>query len=242
MTSSELFIDIAKEGLQSSRLKDVGVNITIGTSLNDYRNSIDVSSRGYPVTSAFDDKEHPIEHSDCLFIIGENKCGEVVHTQALRLIDLDNMTLSEYLGSNFLGFRPPSPQMDKALSSYVSGPGASRITGTAVYHGEFWMSPNHGLRGEGLAGHMALIGFWMSYLVWSPSFWFAFILRTVADKGLSVRANWLHHDPDALLWRSLNDGKHFNALMAYLSRDDVVYLAKRCNLVEEKMLSWKLKI
>jgi len=242
MTPSNLFIDIAKEGLLSPQLEEIGINVKIGTSVADYTEKVESSNRGYSVTSAFDPREHLLDHNECLFICGENDSNELVHTQALRLISLGENSLSDYLASNFLGFRPPAPEMDQSLSSYVAGPGASRIKGTAVYHGEFWMSPDHGLRGEGLAGHMAFIGFWMSYLLWNPSFWFAFILRKVADKGLSVRANWLHHDPDALLWRTFGDAREFNALLAYLSQEDVVYLAKRCNLLEEKMLTWKLKI
>ncbi|MEM6760663.1 MAG: hypothetical protein AAF601_14395 [Pseudomonadota bacterium] len=197
----------------------------VGYDFEQYRALLRDSRPDHTVGVPFNPDLHDFSDGSAFWIVGLDGAGKVMHSQALRLLDLTGTTLAGYLKANFTDFPPPSMPLDLDRCSYQVGPGAARMTGRMAYHGEFWISDDtDAYRGSGLSAVMARYGFWMATQHWDPDHIFAFILNQVHYKGLAARTGWMHTDPAALVWTPRDGRPPFETVMAYLHRDDVDYL------------------
>lgn len=159
------------------------------------------------------------------WIIGRNGKGEVVHTQAVCIIDLNGQTLATYLGKHFSEFFPY--KLDKRRSCYQSGPNSQAIKGSVCYHGEFWLKGGkNGSRGKDLTAPLTRFAMAVSLLKWSPDFIFSFMREVVICKGLAARAGFYHSEPNSLVWSVPGDEKQSEAWTAWANREDIRHLLK----------------
>ena len=120
---------------------------------------------------------------------------------------------------------PPIPGVDLERSRYRASPGAHRITGETVYHGEVWMAPDEGqYRGTGLSSVLTRAGLLEAVTRWNPDWIFGFMLRAVAFKGFSERVGYMHTEPGALKWAVHGREQLLEAFMVYLSSEDARFM------------------
>jgi len=74
-----------------------------------------------------------------LQIVGCNNENKLIHTQAMRTIDLQGQGLDRYMQDNFQQLPPMGVDLDLTLSRFRAGPGARGIVGDVCYHGEVWL-------------------------------------------------------------------------------------------------------
>ena len=201
------------------------LTLRVGYDYEQYRAILREARPDHKVGAPFDADLNDFSDGSAFWIVAIDGAGRVVHSQALRLLDVTGSTLASYLNANFTDFPPPSIALDLEQSCYQAGPGAQRMTGRMAYHGEFWIADADGAyRGSGLSTVLCRYGFWMATQHWDPDHIFAFMLNQVHYKGLAARTGWMHTDPGALHWYPRDGRPAFETVMAYLRREDVDFL------------------
>jgi len=217
-----------RERFIASRAKilgDFGINLLIGSDFSEYRHLLSKARSDHEIGAPFDPELHSLDASNAVWIMGETTDGRLVHTQALRLLEIGSGTLSDYLLSRFVDFPPSGVELDWGKCKYRPGPGAMRMGGQIAYHGEFWIDgSNEAYRGTGLSSVFSRCGYWEAMQRWDPDHIFAFMAKPVAFKGLAERAGWMHTEPGALRWVMKGHDTALEGFLAYLHRYDLEYL------------------
>lgn len=220
LTAEERF-----QALADDTLMRLGLTATYGTEFGEFAERAFTARGGHGVSAAFDPMLCDLTPETAFWVTCEDARGEIVHTQALKFIDLQSKSLSEYLTVNFTGFPPPQIELDWPRCRYRPGPGAMRMFGRVAYHGEFWLGgePKQ-YRGIGLSSLLSRIGYWEAIKRWDPDHLFAFMGKPTAYSGLAERAGWMHTEPGALRWAPKNSDDVLEGFMAYLHDYDLHYL------------------
>jgi len=75
-----------------------------------------------------------------------------------------------------------------------------------------------------LSSVLSRMGFALALRDLNPDFIFAFMVRSVAFKGLVERAGFMHTEPASLSWKVVDRERAIEAFTAYISREDLRYL------------------
>ncbi len=200
------------------------VSVTVGEDMEEYRALLAEYRPEQPLGPPFDPQLNDISASNAFWIVGRDPTGRVVHTQAMRLIDLQGQTLESYLREGFRAFPPAAVDLDMQRSRYRAGPGAGRITGRVCYHGEVWLRPDPAYRGTGLSCVLGRFAFMTAVLRWMPDYVFGFMPRGVAFKGFAERQGYMHAEPGVLRWVPRDSDKVLEGFMVWMSREDIRYV------------------
>ena len=201
-------------------LEGAGMRVVIGDDFSEYRVYRSSQHDRAPVYPMFDVASSYIDSTNGFWICGFNQDDELIHTQAVRLLDVSGVSLGHHLNVHRHKYITPYTTPDPDLTFY-SGPEALRsITGRVCYHGEFWL-PARGLggpRSQGATPLLSRILYEIMVARWNPDFVFAFVPKQLAAKGAHLRYGYSHCEPgrwigpdqqvteeDYLIWMSSDD-------------------------------------
>lgn len=202
-----------------------GIRLKVGTDFNAYHKLMLEHRPHQPLGAPFDPTIHKITPRNAYWITGEDVDGKIIHTQAMRLIDLKDKSLAEYLRGNFRQFPPVGVNLDLDASRYRAGPGARRITGRVSYDGEFWIdNSTDQYRGSGFSTAVNRFAFMTCLERFDPDYAFGFIAKPVAYKGFMERLGFLHNEPMAVNWKMADNEKVLEGFMVYSSNEDMRFL------------------
>ncbi len=208
-----------------SILLEHGLSIRIGSDFEEYKAIVEERRPKQVLGVPFRPENHKLSARTGFWLTGWNDEGELIHTQAAKLLQLEGRPLSNYLLSNFRAFPPPFTDIDYSRSRFRATPGSHRIEGHVVYHGEIWMAPQKGVyRSNGLSTIMARTGLLEVIRRWDPDWIIGFMLRAVACKGFAERMGYMHNEPGALLWYRDKVDDPMEAFLTYLSREDASFM------------------
>ncbi|MDJ0826794.1 MAG: hypothetical protein QNJ16_14950 [Rhodobacter sp.] len=201
-------------------LDEAGIRVEVGDDFVKYRAHRNRQSDRGPIYPMFDVESSYVDHTNGFWICGFQSNGELIHTQAVRLLDLSGMSLGAHLDTHRHKYITPdsTPDPDR---TFFSGPEALHtITGKVCYHGDFWLR-GQGLGGPRSLGATALLSRVLLELmvgVWNPSFVFALVPKQLAAKGAHLRYGYSHCEPgrwlgpdqqvtdeDYLIWMAAKD-------------------------------------
>lgn len=200
------------------------ISVTIGTNFLEYRKLLRKERPQQVMGAPFDPDVHDLNDKNAFWLVARDADGLLMHTQASRLINLDQQSLSGYMLRKFREFPPAIPDLDLKRSRYRASPGANRITGQVVYHGEVWMGDTGQYRGTGLSTVLARYGIHEAMERWNPDYIFGFMARTVAFKGFAERMGYMHNEPGAVRWYRKGSDTPLEGFVSYLSNEDTQYL------------------
>jgi hypothetical protein len=166
-----------------------------------------------------------LRNNKAFWITARDLKGTLVHTQALRLLDLGEQTLADHLRRNFRDYPPAGLPIDFENSAYNPGPGARRITGRALYHGEFWIKENSSFRGRGIVDILSRFAFLSATMHWQPDYLWGLMARHNARRGLAERVGYMHSDPFAVSWKVADRNQPIVGNLVWLAMDDLRYIA-----------------
>lgn len=202
-----------------------GVQMEVGYDFEAYRDILKFARPDQALGTPFDPDIHEMTPENALWMIGRNATGEIVHTQALRMLDMSGMTVAEYFTRRFREFPPAAPGLDLARSRFRAGPQAKRMRGTVCYNGEFWIKPGDAtLRGQGLSCVLGRYAFFQAMQHWDPDHMVGFMAKPVACKGFPQRLGWMHTQPGALRWFFEGRDAPVEGFMTFMERDDLHYV------------------
>ncbi|WP_296762126.1 hypothetical protein [Sediminimonas sp.] len=196
--------------------------LTMGDDFAEYAALVAQHRPDQPLGPPFDPAKKLLPRSKGMWVVGHNAAGQVVHTQAMRLLDLDDQTLAQYLQARFHDFPPAGLDIDYDGSWFRPGPAAHRISGRVCYHGEMWLNDDSGVyRGRGIIDVLARVAFLTGLLHWQPDYVVGFMLRPVARRGLAEREGYMHTDPYCLSWKVHGRNEPLDCNMVWMAGDDI---------------------
>ncbi|SFS16611.1 hypothetical protein [Yoonia litorea] len=197
MSARSVFKMAKNVSLIVRELEDAGMRIELGddfATYRAYRSNCAGRSIDFPI---FDAATSFIDASNGFWICGFDKNDQLVHTQAVRLLDLGDLTLAEHLDTHrhkyIVADSTPDPDQ-----TFFRGPEALRlVTGRVGYCGDFWLAPQGlgGPRSQGATSLLARLVFEVMEKTWRPDFAFAFVPKQLAAKGAHLRYGYSHCEP-----------------------------------------------
>ena len=202
-----------------------GVRLKTGYDFDEYRTYVAQGRPGHIVGDPFNNYRHRLGRGNACWIVGRDEDGSVMHTQAMRLLPTGLSSVADYFRVNFRGFSPSGPDIDFERSRYRAGPGAKRLVGRVAYSGEFWLGGAPGqYRGSGMSSMLGRYTLLTALKEFDADYVVAFMIRPVAYKGFCLRMGFMHVEPLALRWYIRNEPEPVEAVMTYMSRDDIRFM------------------
>ena len=208
-----------------TRIAAAGLILEIGSDFKIFSNAIEKHTARSPVTPKFNPDIERLDETNAFWMLGRNEHNEIVHTQAIRLMDIGNKTLAEHALEEFPNYTPPLWTLVSDMSQYRPGPGSCKIHGTICYHGDFWFKGGKGgFRGRGmnvLTSHLAMA---MSLVKWNPDYIYAYMNSLVACSGVAARGGFMHMEQNNLYWSIPGYSELLETWMVWSSRQDILHL------------------
>jgi len=89
----------------SALLHEAGITLTVGYDFAEYKTILQDARPDHLLGLPFDPETHDLNETNAFWIVGRNAKGDVMHTQAMRMLDLKGAKLAEYLRRSFVEFR-----------------------------------------------------------------------------------------------------------------------------------------
>ncbi|MCH2165705.1 MAG: hypothetical protein MK098_13775 [Marinovum sp.] len=201
-------------------LEDAGIHVELGDDFQKYRRLRLRQTERSGVYPMFDAQRSFVDHTNGFWVCGYGPDGDLVHTQAVRLMDMSDITLADHLALHRHKYITPDSTPDPDNTSFVGPRALATITGKVAYHGDFWLRSKGlaGPRGNGATAVLSRMLIEIAALAWNPSYIFALVPKALAVKGLHLRYCYSHcqaghwigpdkqvTDEDHLIWMSADD-------------------------------------
>ncbi|MFZ5965491.1 hypothetical protein ACOXXX_21355 [Thalassococcus sp. BH17M4-6] len=223
MSATNLFTMIMNVGNITKELEAAGMRLEIGGDFAQYRKMRNAQHDRSPIYPMFDVCSSYVDESNAFWVCGFNDRDELVHTQAIRRLDLDEVSLDQHLNIHRHKYITPNSTPDPDETFYSKAPAIERITGKVCYHGEFWLSGGEGgHRSQGFTALLSRVVFEIALKIWVPDYVFGFVPAQLAFKGIPYRYGYTHCEPgawvgpdkqitseEALVWMNTRDIVHF---------------------------------
>ena len=222
MSALNLYTTIINVANIIKELEAAGMRLEIGGDFAAYRklrNSQMERSSLYPM---FDVACSYVDASNAFWVCGFNDNDELVHTQAIRLLDLSGMSLNEHINVHRHKYITPNSTPEPDQTYYSLPPALEKITGQVCYHGEFWLSGGEGgHRSQGFTALLSRIVFELALKIWTPDYVFGFVPAALAFKGSPVRYGYTHCEPGA--WYGPDNQMTGEEALVWMNKEDISY-------------------
>ncbi len=204
--------------------KSLGLDLHVGSDFDEFR----AISKEHPlkpyVNPAFDPDFVDISPLTGLWLIGTNANGEIVHTQAIKLLELTNANLAEHFRSNLTDYRTHGYDFDVDRSCCFLSPAASRISGRVSYHGELWLKGgSDGYRGGCLATILTRLMKALCLQRWSPDFMIGLQSPVTSCRGLAAREGYVHLEQRSIVWQLRDCADAMEDWLVWMSREEAAF-------------------
>lgn len=202
-----------------------GITLEFGSDFSEFQEALKDQPERHSLSPRFDPRSNDLDEETAFWITGRDAQGEIVHTQAVRTVDLGGLTLGSYLAAKFRDFTPADYAIDKSQSRYRGAPGSRAIAGKVCYHGELWLKGGPGgYRGAGMTAVLARLAIVTSLLKWAPDYIFGFMFPLAACKGLAAREGYMHTEPGTLYWALPGQEELMEIWTVWMGREDIRHL------------------
>ncbi len=206
-------------------LEHVGLKLTVGNDFEYFRHIPLQQPKRPHVAPIFDPAVQVMDPLKAFWLTACSGSGEVVHTQAMLLIELGDETLGQHLTKNLSAFRPYGNRLDPSRSVTQQTTATTSLKGRVCYHGELWTKggPN-GYRGGSLTALLPRLMISMAVRKWSPDHIFGVMEPGAACKGLAAREGYMHLEQGSVLWHDRQSDQSFEEWIVWMNREDTCHL------------------
>lgn len=141
------------------------------------------------LTPVFKPQYNQLDPDNAFWIEGIDKFGDTVVTNAARLYDLGDRSLTEELTSLRVFFDDPAPHVARGDSVAVTAPSPSRITGRVVYAGGLWVRPDY--RRHGFAKLLPRLTRSCALTRWNPARFWTMVELDLDEVGMTRAYGYL---------------------------------------------------
>jgi len=159
--------------------------------------------------------------NDAFWIKGTTATGDIQHVQAVRHLELADMTLTQYWKLHRQKFRPVAKNIDPSRSIFDDLPVTSNITGSVAYHGEMFISEQY--RGSGLVLPLARMAKATAFLR-DPDYIIGFVEPKIAYCGIPLKYGYQHVHPNAISWYQPDTDDYYTDWFLWNAASDMAHL------------------
>lgn len=219
MTAQGLFTMVVNVSSILREVETAGMRLEIGGDFSLYRRlrcQAD-GSQPYPM---FDSASSFVDDTNAFWLCGFNSDRELVHTQAVRLLNLEGTNLTEHLRKHRHKYITPGSTSDPDNTFFSHIPSLDQVTGKVCYHGEFWLKGGEGgHRSQGFTSLLSRVVFDIALKAWSPDYIFGFVPLALGAKGIPIRYGYSRCEPGT--WLGANNENTSEEYLVWMSRQDV---------------------
>ena len=169
-------------------VRDRGVTLSFG-SLQDLIEANKANSDTWrPLVPLFDEALGGVTPETAFVLIGRDKLGAVVATQAARIYDWPVTSLKDEADSLRMFYADPGAAFARGDSCEITAPIAERISGRVAFSGAIWYRRD--FRGKDLATIMPRISRAYAFTRWNSDFTIGMMADAVIAGGLAERAGY----------------------------------------------------
>jgi hypothetical protein len=176
--------------------RDRGVTLSFGTLQELSEANRNNSDSWRPLVPVFDQALGGVPPETAFVLIGRNKLGEVVATQAARIYDWQATSLKDEASSMRMFYADPEAARARGDRCEVATPVAETITGRVVYSGGVWFRPD--FRGKDLATILPRISRAYAFTRWNSDFTVAVMADAVIAGGMAERVGYTKLVPSCI--------------------------------------------
>lgn len=181
--------------------RSLGIKLSYGNNFSWFRNIPEIQPLRHPVNPAFDPNCCDIHGENGFWMVGYDASGEIVHTQAIKRVNMGCDTLEQHLDKQMWDFRTAGFDFDREKSHFFLTDGAKAISGTVTYHGELWLKGGaEGFRGGSLTVLLSRLILLECYLRYEPDYMIGFQSPRSFFRGLGLRLGYLRSEQRSLMW------------------------------------------
>lgn len=222
-------IRLAKEKSVTDELEAIrrdlvcrGVHLRIGRNFDTLQMHISSAPTRPKLHEQFDPLGDMDGAVDAFWICGFNADGDLVHTQAASLLDLNHSTVAQHIQKCLPRYTPKGPPVVPSSIRARPGPKAKRMSGNVVYHGEMWLVDE--LRDQSASSLLTRMGILLAVREWQPDAVFGLMNWDLACQGLNMRIGYTHCEPMTVTWTRKDNGADHHVWMVYLEKEDIDFL------------------
>jgi hypothetical protein len=202
---------------------DSGLNLEMCRDFGEFRDIRNSMTDRSPMSPIFDPSVTDVGPGNGFWLKGTDASGKIVHLQATRRSDLEDVSLVDHLYELRRLYRLPGLDMEADVDrDSLRAPALRQITGKVCYHGEIWLDQS--LRGKGLSALLPRLLLALALLKWSPDYVFGFVPTKIAYRGILTQYGYMHIQPGGIFGKPANAIEPVNKWLAWLSRQDLVHL------------------
>jgi hypothetical protein len=149
-----------------------------------------------PLVPVFDEALGGVTPETAFVLIGRNRLGEVVATQAARIYDWPTTSLKDEASSMRMFYADPEAARVRGDRCEVAAPVAETITGRVVYSGGVWFRPD--FRGKDLATILPRISRAYAFTRWNSDFTVGVMADAVIAGGMAERVGYTKLVPSCI--------------------------------------------
>lgn len=185
----------------TSLMFDAGIYLTIGTDFKIFKDLTGTQPDKGHVHPAFDVDKMKEPVIEGIWIVGRNRSGEVIHTQAIRLINLGRQTLKSHIAANLNEFTLYGFNLDLDRTEICMTNAAQKMRGQITYHGELWLKGGPtGIRGGSTVVLLTRLMLLLASERWTPDYMIGLQSPMTACRGLSAREGYARCEQRSILW------------------------------------------
>lgn len=202
-------------------VSELGISIEVGSDFDFFCSIPKLQPDRHAVSPIFDPDESSISASNGFWLIGRNASGEIVLTQAIKLIPVGEAGFLSHLTRDLADYRPKGDRLDIAKSQVVLTDRAASLSGDLCYYGELWIKGTY--RGSCLTAVMPRLMFAIAIAKWSPNVVFGVMEPLAACKGLAAREGFMHLEQGGLHWWDHVSSEIMEEWLVWTTRDDFIF-------------------
>ena len=199
----------------------LGITIEVGSDFEFFCSIPKLQPDRHPVSPIFDPDEAHISDSNGFWLIGRDAAGEIVLTQAIKLIPVGEAGFLAHMTESLADYRPKGDRLDISKSRIYLTERAAGLSGDLCYYGELWIKSSY--RGSCLTAVMPRLMFAIAIAKWSPSVVFGVMEPLAACKGLAAREGFMHLEQGGLHWWDRVASEIMEEWLVWTTRDDFIF-------------------
>ncbi len=174
--------------------RDRGISLSFGTPQEFARANEQNRDSWRPLISIFDPETGGFSEQNGFCILGRNRQGVVVATQAARFYDLDGTSFYDAASDLSLYFADPAAALAQGASCVVTSQATRNITGRVVFSGGGWYHPQY--RGRLLSCILPRISRAYAFSRWNSDFTVSMMAEGVIKGGMAQRCGYTNIEWD----------------------------------------------
>lgn len=225
MTAFNLFTSIVNVSNIMKELGTAGMRIEVGGDFVAYRQMRQSQTDRSALFPMFDTASSFVDDSNAFYVCGFDESQDLVHTQAIRMMDLGEQTLAQHMDVHRHKYITPGSTPDPDCTFYTPLNSMSRIKGRVCYHGEFWLKGGEGgHRSQGFTALLSRVVYEIALRIWQPDYVFGLVPYPLAMKGIPARYGYSRCEQGA--WVGPNGELTSEEMLVWMGRSDVEQLLR----------------